>query len=395
MPCPMAKERLQKILARAGLASSRRKAEELILEGSITINGQPAKLGASAELGTDAIKVRGKLLQVPAANITYAFYKPRGMIAALSDPEKRPTIAPFLADLKERLFPVERLDFNGDGLIFLTNDGSLQERLQKQSQKVPRSYHVKVRGHINAELLDRLERGAKIEERYVKPKLVRQHEELGAKSIVEIAFLGVPGGIDIKGYFEMKGFLVERVTRVGIGHITLRGMVPGEMRPLEASQVDALFTQPELFFQKIDHQTRETKAKGRDVRGLKPPPRSIESRGIKIGASSITLPKPNRGGGSAGASAASRATVPRPRGRMPELFEGAKPASRATRPGSRPGTRPDSRAGTRSGARPGARPGSRPGSRPAAFSGGKPGPRSGAGAKPSLASRFKVKRRET
>src|SRR5947209_7120382 len=120
----MASERVQKVLAQAGIAS-RRKAEELISQGLVTINGKLAKLGDKAEFGKDAIKVKGKLLNSQAEPLIYlAFNKPKGVISTLTDPEGRSTLTDFLGKIKARVFPVGRLDFNSDGLLILTNDGS-------------------------------------------------------------------------------------------------------------------------------------------------------------------------------------------------------------------------------------------------------------------------------
>ncbi len=339
MSTPPVKERLQKILARAGYATSRRKAEDLLMEGVVTLNGKIAKVGDSAEFGKDSIKVRGKLLHTLAEPLYYAFYKPKEMIAALSDPENRPTIGPIInSQENQRLFPVERLDFMSDGLILVTNDGAFQERMQKKSQKVPRVYHVKVRGHVDAEKLKRLEKGAKLEDQFIKPKVVRQHEELNQKSIIEIVFLGVAGGFDLKAYFEFKGFLVERVTRVGIGHLNLGSMRPGELRALAPTQIEALFDQPELLFKKIEHETLQILEKGRDPRGLKPPPREFTGTGPKGKAAPLKLPTPNgSGGGKRPTSAKAGSAKPVARkgagSRMPALFEGAKksPAGKSAR----------------------------------------------------------------
>jgi len=158
----MASERVQKILAQAGIAS-RRKAEELISEGEVTINGKLAKLGDKAEWGKDAIKVKGKLLQRAETTLYLAMNKPKGVISMLTDPEGRPTLAEFLTKVKTRVFPVGRLDFNSEGLILLTNDGAFAEKVQKSDQ-ILRTYAIKVKGHPDHEMISRLEKGAWIGE---------------------------------------------------------------------------------------------------------------------------------------------------------------------------------------------------------------------------------------
>jgi 23S rRNA pseudouridine2605 synthase len=239
----MAKERVQKILARAGIAS-RRKAEEIIQEGGVTVNGKVIKLGDQAELGVDSIKVRGKLLQSTEAPVYLAFYKPKGVISMFGDPEGRTSLVDYMGTFKSRLFPVGRMDFNSEGLLLLTNDGTFSEQLQKRDDVI-RVYKVKVKGHLDTEMIKRLERGAKLGTKMVRPESVTVTEEYAKKAQVEIVLVG-GGAVDLKAYFEMKGFLVERITRVAFGHIRIGGLKPGEYRQLEDTQAKALLEQPEL-----------------------------------------------------------------------------------------------------------------------------------------------------
>ena len=126
----MSAERLQKILAHAGIAS-RRKAEELIEQGLVTVNGKVAKLGDKADLTQDHVKVEGKLIHKMEEPIYLAFYKPKGVISMMADPENRPTLADYLNKVKARVFPIGRLDYNSEGILLLTNDGDLAEKIQK------------------------------------------------------------------------------------------------------------------------------------------------------------------------------------------------------------------------------------------------------------------------
>ena len=248
----MATERVQKILAQAGI-SSRRKAEELIQLGEVTINGKIAKLGDKAEWGKDSIKVRGKLLVKAEAPMYVALYKPRGVICALTDPDNRPTLADYLGKIRTRLFTVGRLDFNSEGLILLTNDGDFAEKVQKQEQ-LPRSYMIKVKGHPEPEMIARIERGGRVgddrRKRHFKPYLVKVAQKLQNKTVIQVVILGA-GAFDIKSLFEERGFLVEKVLRNSIGHLTVNGLVPGGYRMLKASQVQALLTQPELGMREL------------------------------------------------------------------------------------------------------------------------------------------------
>jgi 23S rRNA pseudouridine2605 synthase len=254
----MSTERVQKILAQAGIAS-RRKAEELITEGLVTINGKVAKLGDKAEFGKDAIKVKGKLLQSQAEPPVYlAFNKPKGVISTLTDPEGRPTLSEFLRKVKTRVFPLGRLDFNSDGLMILTNDGAFAEKVQK-NEEILRVYLVKIKGHPSAEMLSRLDHPAKMGPgRFFKPYSVRLAQGLQNKSQIEVVIQG-GGAFDIKAFFEMKGFLVVKITRTAIGHITLKGMKPGDFRYLKGSQVLALLEQPELALRKLEEDSEPAK----------------------------------------------------------------------------------------------------------------------------------------
>lgn len=240
----MATERLQKILAKAGLAS-RRQAEEWIQLGEVTVNGKVAKLGDKAELGKDAIKVRGKLLTRSEKKTYYLFYKPKNVLTTLSQDEAgRPTLRDFLKRVKERIYPVGRLDFTTEGLLLLTNDGDLTERLQKES-RIYRVYQVKVKGHTDDEMLDRLTKGVRIENHYYKAHSAHYLEKLQSKSLIQLVIKGA-GAFDVKKFFEAKGFLTEKITRTHLGHLNIRGMVPGQLKELAISQIDALFKQPEL-----------------------------------------------------------------------------------------------------------------------------------------------------
>jgi 23S rRNA pseudouridine2605 synthase len=251
----MSAERVQKILAQAGIAS-RRQAEEFIQDGLVTINGKVAKLGDKAEWGTDAIKVKGKLLQQPEVLTYMAFYKPKNVISALTDPEGRPCIGEYVQKLKTRVYPVGRLDFTSEGLILLTNDGNLAQKIQK-SDTLIRVYYVKVKGYPTAEMLKRIEKGTggdlDTKQRGFKPLSIKIKEKLQSKSLIEVVLVG-GGAFNLKTLFESRGFLVEKISRFAIGHITAKGMSPGESRLLKESQVQALIDQPELGMKRLEHE---------------------------------------------------------------------------------------------------------------------------------------------
>jgi pseudouridine synthase len=321
----MPAERLQKILAKAGIAS-RRKAEELISEGLVTVNGKLAKLGEKAEFGKDAIKVNGKLLLKTDSPIYMAFYKPRGVISMLADPEGRPCIIDYLTSVKSRVFPIGRLDFNSEGLLLLTNDGEIAEKIQKSSD-VLRIYQVKVKGHPEKEAIDRLAKGAKVDGKLYKPHSVRLAQDLNKKSVIEIVVQGA-GAFDVRALVELRGLLFERITRTAIGHMTLRGLTPGKFRYLTQSQMEALVNQPELGARRLESEKSYTPERVMPAGIHKAKIRREEER--KVAA------------------------------RQPAIKIGA--AKKVIRPVS-PDSRADSRGDSRSNSRPGSRPGPRPGAR--------------------------------
>ncbi|OFZ21086.1 MAG: hypothetical protein A2X94_07075, partial [Bdellovibrionales bacterium GWB1_55_8] len=218
----MATERIQKILARVGIAS-RRAAEEIITEGLVTVNGRLAKLGDKADLNRDAIKVRGKLLQQPEEPVYLAFHKPKGVISTVApDPQGRPTLAGYISKVKARVFPIGKLHFNTEGLLLLTNDGHFTDEYQKRSD-IPHVYHAKIKGHPDTAMIAALERGARVGRKLIKPNSVRATDELANKTKLEIVFLG-SAALDVKSLLETKGFLLERLQRTAIGQVTLHGL---------------------------------------------------------------------------------------------------------------------------------------------------------------------------
>lgn len=307
-------ERLQKILSRLGIAS-RRKAEEMILEGAVTINGRVAQIGDKAVFGQDSIKVNGRLLVHVPTPVYYAFYKPRQVICAMEDAEGRPTLAEYLDRIKTRVFPVGRMDFMSEGLLLLTNDGEMLDRIQKHPDIV-RVYHVKVKGHPNDEMIERLRRGAKIEDpvpKMLKPYRVRLLEKFNQKAMIEVVVRG-SGAFDVKALFEARGFLVERIARFALGQITLKDLKPGEFMSLEKSQIEAVISQTELTLNRLDQEIEKQEQKKKEARG-----RATKSE------TRITIRKDTRAAGGARKKAGSRVSKT---GSRPSSGARKKPASR-------------------------------------------------------------------
>src|SRR5207244_9910361 len=170
----MPQERLQKIIARAGV-TSRRKAEELIVRGLVSVNGRVVtELGSKADTERDHIKVSGKLLTRSPGRVYLLLNKPTGYVSTLRDPEGRPTVVSLLRAVRERVYPVGRLDYHSSGLMLLTNDGELANVMMSRPSAVPRTYHVKLEGDPASEDLAKLERGIVLDGQRTAPcRMVR------------------------------------------------------------------------------------------------------------------------------------------------------------------------------------------------------------------------------
>jgi 23S rRNA pseudouridine2605 synthase len=230
-------ERLQKILARAGFAS-RRGAEALMLEGRVTVNGEPAReLGTKADLETDDVRVDGVRVKAPKGPVYLVLNKPRGVVTTRKDPEGRPTVM----DLVPRvagLFPVGRLDVTTEGLILLTNDGAFAERVAHPRYEVPRVYHAKVHRVPDAATLDRLKSGVRVEGELMAVDGVRVIQA-DNNAWVEVA-LHEGKQHEVKRLLEAVGHPVSKLSRVSFGPVTAKGLEPGQFRFLTPEEIAGL-----------------------------------------------------------------------------------------------------------------------------------------------------------
>ena len=234
-------ERLQKIIARAGLAS-RREAERWIEEGRVTVNGTlVTKLGSQADPTRDSIKVDGKRIKSAAAPLYYALHKPPGVITTLNDPQNRPDITPYLARLGEKrwVFPVGRLDYNTTGLLLLTNDGELALRLSHPRFGVSKVYRVKLSSCPTPEDFARLREGVRLGDGVTAPARARVIEKLKTNAWVEIE-IHEGRKREVRRIFEALGYFVEKLVRIRVGPVELGGLPVGELRLLTANEVKAL-----------------------------------------------------------------------------------------------------------------------------------------------------------
>ncbi len=250
-------ERLQKILAQAGIAS-RRKAEEIILGGRVQVNGQTVtELGTKANPHRDHIRVDGKLLQGPQPHRYFMVNKPRGYVTTLDDPQKRATVADLLAQQKSgpqlklpRLYPVGRLDYLSEGLLLMTNDGDLANSLSKASAGVLKTYLVKVSGVPAPEAIDQLRRGVMIDRGRLdeiragrRDRIVTQPAQIeqvrgGDNPWFEVT-LTEGRNRQLRKMFEEIGHHVEKIRRIAYGALQL-DVEPGSYRELTPGEVTAL-----------------------------------------------------------------------------------------------------------------------------------------------------------
>jgi 23S rRNA pseudouridine2605 synthase len=238
-------ERVQKLLARAGVAS-RREAEALIRAGRVTVNGEAVDLGAKADPSSDTIKVDGKRIE-PAATFTYILLnKPGGYITTRSDPEGRPTVYDLLpARWRKTLAPVGRLDWGTEGLLLLTNDGDLAQRVSHPRYGCTKVYHVKVKGEPAQGQLDRIRRGMVLEGKRTAPAKVTPLPSRKTRNNTWLAVeLGEGRTRQIRELFFRIGHPVGRLKRVSIGPVSDRGLPVGAFRELSPKEVAQLSGKP-------------------------------------------------------------------------------------------------------------------------------------------------------
>jgi 23S rRNA pseudouridine2605 synthase len=231
----MPEERLQKILSQAGIAS-RRKAELLITEGRVSVNGKTiTELGSKADIASDHIKVDGRLLHKPKRFTYIAMNKPKGCVTTVSDPEGRETVMHLLRGVKERVFPVGRLDFHSEGLLLLTNDGEFAHRLTAPASHVIKTYVVKVTGPLSDEQEKVFRAGIKLGGRMTQPaelKLIKP----GTNPWYEVK-IAEGRQNQIRMMFKYFGRLVEKLRRVKIGFFEL-DVPPGKHRSLTPKEIE-------------------------------------------------------------------------------------------------------------------------------------------------------------
>jgi 23S rRNA pseudouridine2605 synthase len=231
-------QRIQKILSESGVAS-RRKAEDLIREGRVMINGRPARIGEKADPDRDHIKVDGRRINWAAPKVYLLLNKPKGIVTTADDPEGRTTVIDLVGMSKPRLFAVGRLDWDAEGFLLLTNDGEMAHRLSHPSFGVPRIYWVKVKGKPNSDEIRQMSRGLTLEDGPTAPCLVKPLKATAENQWLEM-ILYEGRNRQVKRMWEKLGYPVLKLKRVGFAGLALGKLKPGESRSLRPREVQRL-----------------------------------------------------------------------------------------------------------------------------------------------------------
>jgi 23S rRNA pseudouridine2605 synthase len=233
-------ERLQKVLASAGVGS-RRACEELIAAGRVTVNGEVVRRqGVRVDPDRDVVHVDGQRVATRADLVYLALNKPRGVLSAMSDDRGRPTVGDYVADRAERLFHVGRLDQDSEGLLVLTNDGELAHRLTHPSRGVPKTYLAEVRGPLARDVGRRLRAGVVLDDRTVHVDSFRVVDQAAREALVEVVLHEGRKHV-VRRLLAEVGHPVRRLVRTAVGPVRLGNQKPGTVRRLGRDEIGALY----------------------------------------------------------------------------------------------------------------------------------------------------------
>ena len=230
--------RLQKYLAQCGVAS-RRHAEEMILDGLVSVNGQViTQMGVQVEEG-DEVRVKGEIVLPEAVKKYVLYHKPIGEVTTVSDPEGRPTVMQLFTDYPVRLYPVGRLDFDSEGLLLLTNDGDLADKMMHPSNEVDKTYLARVTGNVTLESIRELRMGVMLDDHKTSPARARIIKE---ETFATVVLVTIHEGRNrqVRRMFEAVGHRVLMLRRVKFGPLELGNLKRGQWRELTDAEVNAL-----------------------------------------------------------------------------------------------------------------------------------------------------------
>lgn len=231
--------RLQKVLSQAGIAS-RRAAEDLIARGKVKVNGESARLGQRVDPASDVIHVSGKRVITDVETVYYAVNKPRGIVSTMDDEEGRPSLAEFAKGIDQRVFHVGRLDTDSEGLLLLTNDGELANRIMHPSHGLPKTYRAQVAGVLDKSTWRRLLAGIELEDGPAKADKLKIIDEHAQQSLIEITIHEGRKHI-VRRLMDEAGHRVSRLVRTEIGPVKLRNLKPGTLRRLTPDEIGELY----------------------------------------------------------------------------------------------------------------------------------------------------------
>jgi len=328
----MQQERLQKIIAHAGV-SSRREAEAMIREGRVTLNGRVVtELGTRADPDRDHIKVDGKLITKAEPHRYILLYKPKEVMTTVEDPQGRRTVIELVRGIRERIYPVGRLDFHSEGLVLLTNDGELAFKVSHPTHGSVKTYSVKVRGVPDERMIDKLRRGITIDGKRTLPCDIERMRTTGKRDDEGNSWFEVKlregRTQQIRKMFQAIGHPVSKLRRVAIGPISDPKLTPGVWRELTKQEVKMLETMKEMKKPVKARRTAE-----RPVSRKKP-----ASAGAKRPAARPKA-RPAASRATATRTSTRRTPSPRPATPRPKIAAGKKPAGKKA-PSRRADARP-------------------------------------------------------
>lgn len=232
-------QRLQKVIADAGVAS-RRKAEELIVEGRVRVDGRTIRtLGSKVDPEKSEVEVDGEVITRKKSKIYLALNKPRGILSTLSDPENRPHLGDLLQDRHERLFHVGRLDKDSEGLLLLTNDGDLSHRATHPSFSLPKNYLLELKGMVSKEVAEAFRNGVELDDGMAKVDKLTVLPGQPGRTLFDVVIHDGRNQI-LRRMGAATGLTIERLIRIGMGPIKLGELTPGKWREIQGAELLSL-----------------------------------------------------------------------------------------------------------------------------------------------------------